>query len=677
MRRTIVVAAVGGGDVAGFAGMLERMARLSTVRVHPVLALDCGLTADQRSVLASVYPRVSFTTRRPKTAAETSALIFADADAAALVCPRSGGDGTPSWERPRLRVFASDAGADRLAKEMKRLRARTSADGAADLDALRESTLRLAEEISGSDGTERPPEIRIFYGLHALLSRPHDRLAALALAVLALRERCPRAAFTALRRDDFGPGPHRAAAEYHFGRALRQIGKFEEARRFLSASGKHAPAHLYRVHLELAETTASLGRLGMARRNIALAAAQRPGEPRLEAMEQKVELRRQLAIERLRAARHDHVLHVAAYQGETGNAGDMLVPLAPRWTIEHAAGGPLHWSPVHVHDRFGPDEIALANASRGVLLGGGGLFIPDSGQNSVSGWQWNADAETLRSIATPLVLSGVGYNRFYGQREFDPEFRDALAAVVDHAAFVGIRNRGSMRALSSYLPPELVTKLSWHPCGTTVLSRLAPTAGARSREPFVALNCALDRSSLRLGAGYDHFVRELARAVSVVGRAIPVVYYAHNGGDASIWKDLCAELGSEIECVDLASLGWSGIVERYRRPSLCIGMRGHAIMIPFGLGVPTISLISHPKLRFFLEDTDGEETGLDADEPALGEKLSTLALSMLGSLDEAEAAVQRAQAPIWETLVGNNGRIAALFGYGAAASPQRQPALSV
>ena len=58
-----------------------------------------------------------------------------------------------------------------------------------------------------------------------------------------------------------------------------------------------------------------------------------------------------------------------------------------------------------------------------------------------------------------------------------------------------------------------------------------------------------------------------------------------------------------------------------RDASLVIGMRGHATMVPFCLGTPVLSIVSHPKMRYFLEDIGRLYWAFDAATPDLGERL--------------------------------------------------------
>jgi hypothetical protein len=80
-------------------------------------------------------------------------------------------------------------------------------------------------------------------------------------------------------------------------------------------------------------------------------------------------------------------------------------------------------------------------------------------------------------------------------------------------------------------------------------------------------------------------------------------------------------------------------------------MRGHAGMIPFGLGTPIVSLVSHPKLRYFLEDIGRPEWGLDVAAPHLGNRLVELSSDVLGNQGRYRAHVSDARAALYETTV--------------------------
>jgi hypothetical protein len=86
-------------------------------------------------------------------------------------------------------------------------------------------------------------------------------------------------------------------------------------------------------------------------------------------------------------------------------------------------------------------------------------------------------------------------------------------------------------------------------------------------------------------------------------------------------------------------------------------------MIPFGLGTPVLSLVSHPKLRFFLEDIARPEWGFDVNAPGLA---GAMAERTLDVLERQEHYRQDVAALQLELLAEIQGR---LSGFAAGLSP--------
>ena len=72
-------------------------------------------------------------------------------------------------------------------------------------------------------------------------------------------------------------------------------------------------------------------------------------------------------------------------------------------------------------------------------------------------------------------------------------------------------------------------------------------------------------------------------------------------------------------------------------------------MIPFGLRKRVISVISHDKLGFFLEDIGHSEWGLDVQDPEFAEALKQK-IDEIGSSrgDRVREQVATAQAQVWD-----------------------------
>jgi polysaccharide pyruvyl transferase WcaK-like protein len=361
-----------------------------------------------------------------------------------------------------------------------------------------------------------------------------------------------------------------------------------------------------------------------------------------------------------RAEGGPRLAHIANYN--TANAGDMLLTSVLRDLIMDQCG-PARWTALHAHRVVTPEVIAHINRCSGLIVGGGGLFLRDTNPNALSGWQWGCSLEALSRIRVPLVLFAVGYNRFRGQPEFDPIFRDHLIATTEKSVFIGLRNSGSIRAVRGYLPQELHDKVRFQPCMTTLVWRFYPHRMLESepKTPVVSLNCAFDRAGLRYGDRHQQILSQIAEAMARISRGATVKYYAHSPEDEQILPTLDRR-GVHYELVRLYHTTAARMLAAYASPALSIGMRGHSQMIPFGCHRPILSLISHDKLRWFLEDIEAEEWGIEINDPDLADRLSQAALEILDHPIEVRSRIARAQEMLWDTTIENLNIMAGPFG---------------
>ena len=326
--------------------------------------------------------------------------------------------------------------------------------------------------------------------------------------------------------------------------------------------------------------------------------------------------------------------HAAFYVDELGNFGDELLPVAVRESV--AAQRPVEsWAGFHVHQVFDEAAVERVNGTDALLVGGGGLFLPDTMPNGNSGWQWNVPDASLRRLEVPLALTAVGYNLFDGQQIHGSRFEESLRLTVETAELVGLRNHGSIDRVRAMLPTELAEKVVYMPCPTTFLGLLDDGPGARlqgappTSRPVVYLNVAYDRSSLRFKDSYPAFLAELDAFLGRTTRVAEVRVAAHTVGDERVAQDLYAHHGRRVPVDPFYRMGIDRALRSYAGAAVVVGMRGHAGMIPFGVGTPIVSLVSHPKLRYFLEDVEHQEWGIAIDEPGLGGRLDELVRAVL------------------------------------------------
>ncbi|MFJ8749879.1 polysaccharide pyruvyl transferase family protein [Streptomyces sp. NPDC102441] len=358
----------------------------------------------------------------------------------------------------------------------------------------------------------------------------------------------------------------------------------------------------------------------------------------------------------------EQLAHVALFADGQENAGDKVLPEAVRMCFGPDTG-PARWHERHVHrlvDEAGLEEL---NARRGIVVGGGGLFLPDTAPNSNSGWQWNIPDGVLARITAPLAVFAVGYNVFDGQLYRRERFAASLRALVGKSAFFGLRNQGSVDRVRELLPEELRDRVRYQPCPTTVARHLDPGLDdGAPREDTVLVNCAYDRAGLRFGHDYGHFLAETAAAVRAIGERAEVRYAAHMPADEKYVHDLRREHGIALPVEPLYLFSNDRIRELYRRTRLVIGMRGHAGMIPFGCGTPVISLVSHPKLAYFLADMDRPDWGVSVHDRSLGARLAERAAAVLDDHPAAVADVHGRQEHLWSVTRANLAELRDVFG---------------
>ncbi|MET7370149.1 tetratricopeptide repeat-containing glycosyltransferase family protein [Streptomyces sp. NPDC005566] len=362
------------------------------------------------------------------------------------------------------------------------------------------------------------------------------------------------------------------------------------------------------------------------------------------------------------AAPAEQLAHVALFADGQENAGDKVLPEAVRMCFD-ADTGPRRWHQQSVHRLVDEPVLEELNARRGVIVGGGGLFLPDTAPNSNSGWQWNIADDVLGRITVPLAVFAVGYNVFDGQRYRRDRFAASLRVLVERSAFFGLRNQGSVARVRELLPDDLRDRVRYQPCPTTVARHLDPdwTDPVR-RDDTVLVNCAYDRANLRFGHDYGHFLAEMDAAVRAIGERAEVRYAAHMPADEKFVQDLRREHGTSLPVEPLYLRSNEQIRDLYRRTRLVIGMRGHAGMIPFGCGTPVISLVSHPKLAYFLTDIERPEWGVSVHDRALGARLSERATTVLENHRAAVADVHGRQKRLWSVTRTNLTALREVFG---------------
>ena len=97
------------------------------------------------------------------------------------------------------------------------------------------------------------------------------------------------------------------------------------------------------------------------------------------------------------------------------NYGDLVLQESLFGRLRKFASGPINIVPIDCQTtRFHEGLVDLINETGSLLIvGGGGFIFHRPEDKSVSGWQFNISVSLLKKLRVPLVVYGIGYNRFF------------------------------------------------------------------------------------------------------------------------------------------------------------------------------------------------------------------------------------------------------------------------
>lgn len=262
-------------------------------------------------------------------------------------------------------------------------------------------------------------------------------------------------------------------------------------------------------------------------------------------------------------------------------------------------------------------EIFLINKiSKAVVVGGHGLLMVDTNENKNSGWQFNISIKNLKKIEVPIIVTAIGYNRFRNQKDFIPEFKPHISWLVENSLHFGLRNFGSINALKRYVPERLHNKLIFQPCPTTMIASFYPEIIKKNdlTSRKIGICIAFDRYENRFGNNPNTIFEILFSYVEKIKKeGIDIQFFTHNKNDLKneIATEIFKKRGYTI--FPLYELNENKVYDFYQNFILIAGMRGHSLMIPYGLLIPVISLTTQDKQKWFIESIDHPEWNIEVE----------------------------------------------------------------
>ena len=363
------------------------------------------------------------------------------------------------------------------------------------------------------------------------------------------------------------------------------------------------------------------------------------------------------------------LLHIGVHNSINKNAGDTLLFPVVRKVFDHFLG-PCQWELCQAWDHFSLDFAKQVNHDfDAIVIGGGGLLLRDQegSKTSNSGWQWNSSISSVNSINIPLIVFAVGYNRFRGQPEFNPIFFKHIKTTVKKSIFFSLRNTGSINSIKKYLNHDLNLKLSKQFCPTTLIWQLYPEYQAlvkahdKKKKYVLSFNAAFDRSDLRFGPNPDKIIEKIVKALKIAQiKGWKIILTAHKKVDLKI-ETYLKKQNIFFDVKDLTNSNPEEIMKFYAQVDFAFGMRGHAQMIPFGLRRPILSIISHDKMKFFLEDIKQLDWGVEINSLDLEKNFEKYLKYLEQKPSELHRQTEIAQQKAWEETKSNFAKLKRLI----------------
>ncbi|MDG1689743.1 MAG: polysaccharide pyruvyl transferase family protein, partial [Flavobacteriales bacterium] len=194
------------------------------------------------------------------------------------------------------------------------------------------------------------------------------------------------------------------------------------------------------------------------------------------------------------------IIHFGIHKIENKNSGDtVLFKLTQK--LFNKFQNNIEWTNKNLWEPIDEDDINKINTNFDfILIGGGGLLLIDQkgAENSKSGWQFNCSTPLIKKISIPVIVFGIGYNRFRRQSDFPNIFKDNINALVEKSIFFGLRNNGSIKKLKEYLTSENSKKISLQHCPTVILDLIENVKTKPSNIiEKISINFAYDRPKNR------------------------------------------------------------------------------------------------------------------------------------------------------------------------------------
>jgi len=325
------------------------------------------------------------------------------------------------------------------------------------------------------------------------------------------------------------------------------------------------------------------------------------------------------------------VAHIYASNAKS-NSGDFMIGIATKAYFKEEIlqyNGKIDFVNLDCRnkDLFSNSNIDKFNNFDYIIVGSGGLILPDSSPNKISCWQWIISKENIKKIMKPIYVISIGWNLFFNQNMNMPKrdsnyqdksrtsiFKDNISTLIEKSQQFTLRHKSDVENLLNIVGYKYDKKVLYEMCPTVwYVKKYWKPKMNNINQKFFAIEIKDDRQWRRYHKiDMKRYYEYLLNIVNTHIKNKEKILYLSHDGSRSFYMYL-RQNNINIPYLDNSCADEKKILENYSKIHTIYCSAGHSQMISYGLGIKIISLISHPKLKNFCDDI-GDKNGININE---------------------------------------------------------------
>tara|TARA_B100001778_G_scaffold48949_1_gene36231 strand:- start:3222 stop:3887 length:666 start_codon:yes stop_codon:yes gene_type:complete len=181
-------------------------------------------------------------------------------------------------------------------------------------------------------------------------------------------------------------------------------------------------------------------------------------------------------------------------------------------------------------------------------------------------------------------------------------FNENISTLIDKSNFFSVRHKGDIRCLRNHVPERLYDKISFQFCPTVEYAQ--SLVSDKKPSNTLAFEIKEDRTWRRYyNTSKEKVFSDILKFCKEIKDKKEIAVLLHEPNNNKIVHYL-NDNGIKPRVIQNFKVPVKKIIENFQSIDTLYCMAGHSQMVSMALGCNTKSIITHDKLRFFLEDTN-------------------------------------------------------------------------